>query len=1611
MKKVLSLFLSIFLLFSIVIVEDYYSFAKTYTKKCGDNMTYEVNTVEGTIVFNGYGDMYNMNTHIDYYSTIKNVVINEGITSIGANVFNDCINLEKIDIAGTVKKIGYNAFGNCRSLQSIDLPNSIEDMSGAFYNCTGLQKVVLENGVKIISEHAFENCINLTELIMPNSITRIDYSAFNGCSKLESINIPNSVKAIESYAFSYSALKSVSIPNSVTELGSAFSNCKQLKEVVMTKNIKEMGDTQYSGIFENCCSLTNIDIPEGVSEILPYSFSNCTSLAFVNLPNSIKKIGQNAFKNCESLNYINLNDGLEKIDVYGFADSGLVEMNIPDSVTTMDSAFRDCKKLRKIHIGEKVSSLSGMLYGCSNLSNITVDENNSRYYTINNVLFDNDNNYNTGGLKLEKYPPKLKEKSYIVPDNVEEIADYAFESCDFLENIEFSSDSELRYIGYSAFYQSQNIETISLPKNLRYLYGDAFNGCVSLERLIIDCSNLSFIGTNAFSQCSALKDVYFSGSEYDWKEIKIYDGNDCLTNANLHFSKYIDLVTQHLILADLAYKNLKTNQSIGELFKNYNGKKIFTDSSVTTAGLYKSYAIQDFVVEKVLNDPQTDFYGAVLKNDTTKQIVFVFRGSKEFNDFVTDAKFTVLNELDGQFDSALKLYENFVELNEYYINDGYTVTFTGHSLGGALASDMAVKTGYQCYSFNGACGHTVHLSYYENWLNASKIFTGVSEIPITNYAVSSSESSENTVTDTVSNMIQNTNSDLFHTKNYALNMNLKNPNVCYKHDIYAMVSPSSSDTIKMNEIISQNAPKSDWNMNIDLKNIGTAYWGLGRVIGSMFIKGSVHLGTTSGDVISTSSMNTLLQYTRVIYGGDGDDQLFGGFGNDVLVSGNGNDTLMGNFGDDVYCLTDNSATVTINDTIGNDIAFIPNYSNTLDSSQIKYVSSSSNYATYKIGKLTIRLQKNSKGNHKLTFCDVNGGEVFSIDSNGNIKGFSRFSIARFDSKISTQQSNYAIVLNGLLTVDICDCDGNIVDTVTNIDMDSFEGLVRNYGYIELYNDDDPMIVLYFTDDSYSVKVKGDSQLDVAAGTYDENSKLCSANEVIIDDINNEVKISFENNQVKITQNENIIESNETIYAKTIDVESSKIELLENETTLVEYKVYPSNADNSSIECYSENPNIATVDDDGNITAVSAGETKIHVYDKTNAVSDYVIVNVSHTFDNHICTICGKTDLEFNYPMIKIDNLTNVNIEDEGEYSYFYFIPDQSGNYSVESFGDYDTYGYLFDENMNELESNDDGCYDGNFRLDAELEAGEVYIIGCRMYDTSETGTFSVEIKKHCHKYTSNVYKPTCLIKGYTIYTCECGDSYIDKYVNATGHSYNSGKVTKVATCTATGVKTYTCTVCGATKTETLDKKSHTYKTTTTKATTSKNGSVVTKCTACGTVKIKSTIYYPKTVTLSATSYTYDGKVKKPTLKVVGSNGKTISSANYTVSYASGRNNVGKYSVKVTFKGNYSGTKTLYFTINSKGTSISSVSAKSKGFTVKWKKQATQTTGYQIQYSTSSKFTNAKTVTVGKNSTTSKTISKLSAKKKYYIRIRTYKTVGKAKYYSAWSKAKTVTTKK
>ncbi|MBS5673051.1 MAG: fibronectin type III domain-containing protein [Lachnospiraceae bacterium] len=249
------------------------------------------------------------------------------------------------------------------------------------------------------------------------------------------------------------------------------------------------------------------------------------------------------------------------------------------------------------------------------------------------------------------------------------------------------------------------------------------------------------------------------------------------------------------------------------------------------------------------------------------------------------------------------------------------------------------------------------------------------------------------------------------------------------------------------------------------------------------------------------------------------------------------------------------------------------------------------------------------------------------------------------------------------------------------------------------------------------------------------------------------------------------------------------------------------------------------------------------------------------------------------------------------------------------------------------------------------------------------------------------------------------------------HTSTEVRNQKAATCTAAGYTgdTY-CKNCNKKLStgKSIAAKGHSTTTKTQKATASKDGKITTTCTRCGTTTKTVKIAKVSKIKLSKTKYTYNGKKQTPSVTVKDSKGKELKvNTDYKVKLPSGRKNVGTYEVKITFKGSkYSGSKTLSYTLNPKSTKLSKVSAKKKGFEAKWKKQSTQTKGYQIQYSTDSKFKSGnKTVTVNKNSTTKKTISKLKAKKKYYVRIRTYKTVGKQKYYSDWSKSVKVTTKK
>ena len=324
---------------------------------------------------------------------------------------------------------------------------------------------------------------------------------------------------------------------------------------------------------------------------------------------------------------------------------------------------------------------------------------------------------------------------------------------------------------------------------------------------------------------------------------------------------------------------------------------------------------------------------------------------------------------------------------------------------------------------------------------------------------------------------------------------------------------------------------------------------------------------------------------------------------------------------------------------------------------------------------------------------------------------------------------------------------------------------------------------------------------------------------------------------------------------------------------------------------------------------------------------------------------------------------------------------------------------------------------------------------------------------HEHSYTKTVLSnASCTTAGTVKYTCSCGDSYTET-IPATGHKSSGWITDKAASIGVKGSKHKECTVCKkvletaeipALSRISISKASVTLSTSTyaydgkakkpgvtvkLNGKTLKNGTDYTVSysnnTKVGTAKVTITGKGNYTGSVSKT-YSIKNNFKKATISGISNksytgknitqsitvkyNGKTLKKGtDYTVSYSSNKN-IGTATVKVAGKGSYTGTITKTFKINPAKQEIQKLTAKSKAFFVDWAQKGSAT-GYEIQYATNSKFTSAKKITITNKKTDTKTISKLSGKKKYYVRVRSYTTVKGTKYYGAWSASKSVTTKK
>ena len=328
----------------------------------------------------------------------KSIELPNSITEISLGAFTGCKNLTDFIIPDGVTSIGRNTFSRCSSLTSVTIPNSVTSIGGnAFYGCTSLTSVTIGNGVTSIGDGAFSGCSSLTSVTIPDSVTYIDRDAFEDCTLLTSVTIGNSVKSIGGNAFyGCSSLEDIYYTGDVAGWmaiafgGNPLENGADLyiqndllTDLVIPNGITDIGH----GAFKGCTSLTSVTIPNSVTSIGSSAFDDCTSLTSVTIPNSVKSIGGNAFSGCSSLEDVYYTGDVADWMAIAFGDyysnplcNGadlyiqnklLTDLVIPNGITDIGDAFEDCTSLTSVTIPDSVTSIDSYAFdGCTNLTTI-----------------------------------------------------------------------------------------------------------------------------------------------------------------------------------------------------------------------------------------------------------------------------------------------------------------------------------------------------------------------------------------------------------------------------------------------------------------------------------------------------------------------------------------------------------------------------------------------------------------------------------------------------------------------------------------------------------------------------------------------------------------------------------------------------------------------------------------------------------------------------------------------------------------------------------------------------------------------------------------------------------------------------------------------------------------------------------------------------------------------------------------------------------------------------------------------------------------------------------------------------------------------------------------
>ena len=476
--------------------------------------------------------------------SLVNVTMPDSLESIGDMAFASCFSLISVIIPDSVKRIGDEAFGNCYNLTSVTIGKSVTTIESSFLECFNLVEVYNLSNLTItkgsisngyVGSFAKDIYTSLesksklstdgngyivytngndkiligyvgkeTSLSLPNGLTEIDYAAFEYDTNIIRITIPNTVTKIGDYAFACCKdLRSVTIPDSITSIGeSAFWDCDSLTSVNYLGTIESWCGITFSGsdanplyhankLYLNGEEVTNLVIPDTVTEIKNYVFYGCTSLTNVTIPNSVESIGEEAFAGCDSLTSVTIPNSVESIGDYAFLNCGsLTSVTIPNSVESIgDYAFRYCDSLTSITIPNSVENIGeDAFHNCTSL--IYNVKDNVKY------LGNEENPYIVAMGMVDENATTLT-----ITDSCRFIHSRAFDNCSKLESVRLPD--RVTSIGASAFYYCTSLSSVVIPDTVTSIGDYAFSGCTALTSVTIG-NSVESIGNYAFSNWGSL---------------------------------------------------------------------------------------------------------------------------------------------------------------------------------------------------------------------------------------------------------------------------------------------------------------------------------------------------------------------------------------------------------------------------------------------------------------------------------------------------------------------------------------------------------------------------------------------------------------------------------------------------------------------------------------------------------------------------------------------------------------------------------------------------------------------------------------------------------------------------------------------------------------------------------------------------------------------------------------------------------------------------------------------------------------------------------------------------------------------------------------------------